>query len=478
MTETVVFTHCDVCGRRIKKAERIHNNERYCATCYARTFKRRLCPKCRNFARLPKNDLKAVCRKCDKDKPCVRCGKTGYRTGKITPYGPVCSSCAPHFNEPKPCPLCGKLSRRLTRVKRLNINVPVCPKCASHDYGTCPACGRYRLLLESTDGRHLCKKCLENGEILCPSCGKLMSAGKGNMCNECYWQKTLRKRLKMDVAGFAVPGMAIAFSEFGEWLLQEAGSHKAALTIHRYLPFFMEIEKQWKSIPVYSDLLARFGAEGLRRVRLPMRWLAKAYGVVPNNAAKEEDSDRRRIEAIMVTVPAGTLAANALDSYKNLLIGRVMGRKMNLRSARLSLRPAASLLITADNTGEILPTQGALDKYLRKAPGQKAAVTGFINHLNKAYRLDLVAPVDKKRSAEIHRKRLESELVALLSEINDSDEFRRKWISTALAYFHQLSKRVCQKISYENITVHEDHGFTIALSDRSYWVPRWDMLVQ
>jgi hypothetical protein len=319
---------------------------------------------------------------------------------------------------------------------------------------------------------------LEKGEIPCPSCGKLMPAGKGNMCGECYWQHTLKKRIIMDQAGFAVPLLAKEFGEFGEWLLDEVGSHKAALAIHRYLPFFMEIEKKWKNIPSYSDLLTKFGAEGLRRVRLPMRWLAKTHGIVPDNTAREDDSERRRIEAIMITFPAGTPASNALNSYNNLLIGKAMANSITQRSVRLSLSPAASLLISTDSTGETLPSQKALDQYLRKAPGQKAAITGFINHLNNMYGLDLVAHINKKRSADMHRKKLEVELIALTGEINDSDEFRRKWISTALAYFHQLPKRLCKKISHENITDHEDGNFTIVFSNKSYWIPRWNMMTK
>ena len=477
MSGIVIFTHCDECGRKMKKAQRVYKKIRYCTTCYARIFKRKLCPKCRNYARLPKHDASAVCRKCEMDRPCIRCGKKEYNTGKITPYGPVCNSCAPHFNEPIPCPSCGKPTKRLTRVKRLNIDVPVCLKCASQDYGTCQACRRHRPLHSSPDGKHLCKKCLTNGEIPCPACGKLMPAGKGNMCDECYWQNTIRKRLKMDLAAFAVPGIANAFHEFGEWLLKEVGSHKAALTIHRYLPFFMEIEKQWKSIPAYPDLLARFSAEGLRRVRLPMRWLREACDIQADTIAREEDSDRRRIEAIMASIITGTPAGKALRCYRNILTDRVNAQKTKLRSVRLALTPAASLLIATDETGTTLPTQKSLDQYLRKSPGQKSAITGFINYLNRTYSLNLVLKIEEKRAAKMRRKRLETELITLLGEINDSDEFQRRWISTALAYFHRLPKDTGTKLRDEHISINENGGFFVVWKDQQYWIPSWNMTI-
>jgi hypothetical protein len=67
--------------------------------------------------------------------------------------------------------------------------------------------------------------------------------------------------------------MAGHFDSFGHWLGQKVGGHKAALTIHRYLPFFMDIERQWRTIPDYHVLLNHFGTQHLRRVLLPMRWM-------------------------------------------------------------------------------------------------------------------------------------------------------------------------------------------------------------
>ncbi|PKN16982.1 MAG: hypothetical protein CVU71_18060 [Deltaproteobacteria bacterium HGW-Deltaproteobacteria-6] len=301
-----------------------------------------------------------------------------------------------------------------------------------------------------------------------------MPAGRGNICNECYWQNTLRKRIKMDMAGFAVPVMAKAFNEFGEWLLKEVGSQKAALTIHRYLPFFMEIEKRWKSIPAYSDLLAVFGAEGLRRVKLPMRWFKEAYCILPDAVAKGEDSDKRRIDAIMASIPGNTLAACALGNYRSILINRIKSKKTKLRSVRLALRPAASLLIATDDTGAKLPTQKAFDQYLRKSPGQKAAVTGFINHLNRSYGLSLVIKIEKKQVAKMQQKRLEKELIELLREVNDSDEFRRKWLSVALTYFHQLPRNAGAKLKDDHISIQENGGFVVVWKDQQYFIPHWD----
>lgn len=473
MNNNVATLTCDECNREMAKAQRLHEGRRYCAICYARIFKRRLCPKCGNLARLPKSDGHAVCKKCETDKPCIRCKKTEYEVGKITPYGPVCNSCAPHFREPKPCGLCSKLSSRLTRVTRAGIELPVCPKCASRDHGTCQSCRRHRLLAEAQDGRMLCSTCLEQGEILCLSCDKPMPAGYGKTCEACYWLETFRKRLRIDQAAFSMQGMNEVFGEFGEWLLNEVGGQKSALSIHRYLPFFLEMERQWRCMPTYLELLKHFGAEGLRRVRLPMRWLEETKAVVADSIAREEDSNRRRIDAIMASLPAGTLGARTLISYRDRLMERVDAGKTTLHSMRLALRPAVSLFLKVDATGVKLPNQTELDRYLLEAPGQRAAISGFINFLNEKHNLELIPIVNNEHVSKSRRRKMEAELMALMKSGGEGEEFRRKWLSVALAYFHGLPRSTAGKLRENQIAIHENGSLSVVLNNTEYWVPQW-----
>lgn len=465
--------YCDECGRSMQKAHRIQNGRRYCVTCYARIFKRKMCPKCGCYARLPKNDPDAVCRKCEKAKPCARCGKVEYEIGRITPYGPVCSACAPHFKKPDPCENCGKPSTRLTRVARMGGNKRLCPKCARADHGTCPACRRHRLLQEGPDGRMLCIACAEHGEVPCPSCGMPMPAGRSKCCETCYWTNVFRKRLAMDQAALAGRIIVEAFCEFGEWLLVKVSPAKAAITIHRYLPFFIELDKRWGAIPSYKALLQRFGAEGLRRARLPMGWLSEVKGVAADAEAREDDSERRRIDAIMASIPHGTLAAQALHGYRDELLKRLAAGDTSIRSIRLALRPAASLLMSSDASGLVLPNQAALDKYLISAPGQKAALTGFTNFLNRRYSLGLVPRVNERRVKAARKGKLEAEMMALTREAKATgvDGVQRKWVSVALEYFHGLPRTAGTSVRDDQVAAEGD-GLSVSLDGRKHWIPR------
>jgi len=467
---------CDECGREMRKAHRIYKGSRFCATCYARVFKRRICPKCGDLARLPINDEKAVCRRCDTAKPCARCGKTDYRVGRITQYGPVCNACAPHFREPEQCETCGRLSTRLTRASRLGHEMHLCPKCARMDHGTCAACRRHRPLSQAADGRMLCKACLEKGEIACPSCGKQMPGGRGKVCEECYWTATCRKRVRIDQAAFANPQMSAAFGDYGDWLIRTVGPHKAALLIHRHLPFFLEVERMWGDFTTYEDLLRHFGAEGLRRVRLPMRWLLKARGIRPDPEAREAESERMRIESIMSSIRRGCAAGKVLLTYRSELTKRIDGGKMAVKSARLALRAAASLLLAADSFGNRLPEQKDVERYLANSPGQRAALIGFLTFLRRNYGLELAATVDRTRQRSLRRRKLEREIIRLARCRDESKEWLLRWIVVCLEYFH--GRKIGKNAIRLDMVRKEVNGLVLATegTKSDYWIPtgKWN----
>jgi len=339
--------------------------------------------------------------------------------------------------------------------------------------GTCRSCRRHRKVSVLADGQRFCAACIRDGIVPCPSCGEKMPAGRGNKCEPCYWRDTFLKRLTLDEAGLSSPRFASLFREFGMWLLAQGSAQKAALTIHRYFPFFYDMEKRWGKIPTYPQLVAHFDAEGLRRVRLPMRWLSVTSQVVVDPQQREDASDRRRIKAIIASIPSNTPASAVLLAYRVALQARVAAGVAILRTVRLSLRPAASLLAICEKDGFNLPGQADLDRYLINAPGQKAAVTGFVSFMNKHYDTNLSIRLDEKRVLSLRRKKLEAEIFELVSQENRSEEFRIKWISVGLLYFHGLPRSVGRKLTRGSISTDDNGNFSILWNDKTYWVPHW-----
>ena len=190
----------------------------------------------------------------------------------------------------------------------------------------------------------------------------------------------------MGCAAFSTLQMASCFRDFGKWLGGRIGPHYAAVRLNRHLDFFLRIEGEWLRIPEYGKLLARFGAEGLRCARLPMQWMAEAGHVAVDAAAREANSETRRIDALCAGTGDGTPERAIIDGYRKALEASMADGKTTLRSIRLALSPTAALLLAGRGIGQVPPGQAALDAYLAKSPGQRAAVSGFTCHLRDAHK--------------------------------------------------------------------------------------------
>lgn len=465
---------CDQCGREMEKAHRIYKGLSYCSTCYAREFKSKICPKCGAISRLLAKDPDAICGRCEKDKPCVRCGKEKYPIGLISIYGPVCKSCARYFSEPKPCSQCGELSHHLSRVKRLGFDDPVCPKCARSDHGCCQMCRRSRRLHQASDGRQLCKKCLKLGYIPCTSCKCLMPAGRGKQCETCYWNSAFERRLRLNQAAFLEKRISQNYYSFGMWLKQKIGAFNAALKVGRYLAFFIELEKIEFVNPDYSKLLAHFGAEQLRRVQLPIQWLIETQGLVVDTVQKRADSEKRQIDSLIHRFIAGSKSKKIIDTYYQYLVCKQENGKTSLRSIRLSLHPAISVLELGLVTGHDLPEQKDINRYINQTPGQSAALSGFISFLNKTYGLQLKQKTNRYVKQKVIAKcRLEKKLIQMVMKPQESKKFETQWITTSLAYFHDLSVIQAKKILSDYLVTIEHTGFFLVGKQQSFWLPHW-----
>ena len=298
-----------------------------------------------------------------------------------------------------------------------------------------------------------------------------MPAGCGKQCWSCYWEELAGHRIRIDAAGLAKPALAIRFAEFGTWLIGRTGGHKAALSIHRHLAFFRQIEHRWDDIPTYAELLEQFGAAGLRRHLLPRHWMEETKLICVDPAAREAESERRRIEATMDRLPAGSKARGMLEQYHSALRERVDGGKLTVRSMRLALTPAARLLETGAARHRLPPEQKTLDEFLRETPGQWAAVNGFVTHLRRTQGAELTMPKRHwAQKARERRARLLPELLAAMREASSGETIDRQWVELALQYFHDVPARTAKNVHDGNVAS-DGEGMTVEIEGRDYWIP-------
>lgn len=438
---------CSQCGKSVAKYHRIYKGEGYCHTCYVRVFKLLPCSKCGEIHRLHYKEEQAVCEACCHNRPCIRCGKERYEIGKITAYGSVCNSCSPYFREKKPCGYCGVLSSKLTKTEKNGVGLSICHKCYRKEkgYETCPQCHKNRLLIETEHGK-MCKKCHEVGLVDCQTCGIQIPAGMGSTCDSCGWWKRFNQRVHL--LKFIIPAEQVraAFIEFSQWLLQDIGNHKATLTIELYVPFFIEITRYWNELPSYEVILHHFKPKGLRKYLKVKQWLYIFYQGNIQDSKKIDLAEGCRIDALFAKISDQPIACEVLQGYRAELMARLDAGRTTLKSVRLALQPAVGLLLKSNE----LPTQSKVGQYLAERLGQRAALTGFINYLNREYDLKLVCKYDEKEKIQAQQRKmksLENEIIAFLIKSREESNpiYIIDWIGISMKYFHSCTFRTSSK---------------------------------
>lgn len=459
---------CTSCHQVGVKIHRRHKSKRFCQKCYFKYFKKDTCTSCGKTVRLPTFELNPVCIACDRDKPCVRCGKEDYEIGKITEYGPVCNSCYFYFKDPEQCQQCGKKSRRLSTYSHLDHDLKVCLKCMRKNYGTCSSCRRYRQLYPDTSNVLKCKKCLLVGEKPCEKCGELMPAGYGLSCQDCYWSELLERRIKIGCSQLEGSVMQQRFNEYAYWLYEKNGANRAAIKINSHLSLFRSIDEKFQDIPDFKQMMDSFGANKLRHFRLPMQWFENKLGKEVDEEYKVEVTERNRIKKLIGMIDDQNTLRVSLIEYKEQLFEKIESGQIKIRTARLTISAVVDLIgkLTFLKTLD----QDTLDKHLIKKPGQKANLTGFINYLNVYRDFALKLRVDVKKAKAYHRAQLQNKMIELIADYVEGDS-PRKWILYGLQYFHSLPMRVAGNVLTNGQLLQVDDGFEINWNGEKYFIP-------
>ncbi|WP_339430494.1 hypothetical protein, partial [Pseudomonas sp. EA_65y_Pfl2_P78] len=171
---------------------------------------------------------------------------------------------------------------------------------------------------------------------------------------------------------------------------------------------------------------------------------------------------------------SGPWANDLLAKYHRYLIAKLNLQDIELRSVRLSIRSVVNLLNHAKLASGELPDQSVLEAFWRHSPGQVAAVTGFINFLNKTHNLKLNPRPSERWLKAARRVKAERELVDLFKDRQDVKDFEGKWIVKGLAYFHGIRRANRKSLIYQQASFHEVDGFDVEIGGNYLWIPSAD----
>ena len=280
-------TTCDICGRKIKKATTVIDNQAYCAACHKRLCKPSSCTKCGRPLRLPDSAQDRRCRACRADvRQCIRCGREIRKSAFETKLGPTCSYCSRYFRDMERCSVCGKPSRHLSRDIKRGVSEPACPSCRTTHHKLCAQCHRPRELTHTNaTGQEICQACHTRGEeFICPTCGKSGSYHSRTMCSDCYW----RQKVKHEAQLFLTYVPAVLEDYFLGCIEHYAKDRPQY--IHRRISliyfFFKNMAPYIGKMLIAEELLEKISADYLRKNRLAYSYLA-GQNLLP--AVEEKD---------------------------------------------------------------------------------------------------------------------------------------------------------------------------------------------
>lgn len=464
-------TKCDQCANKNVKIQRRYKNESYCAACYKTWFIKKPCSKCGISSRLHKKEDFGVCTDCRMKEPCIRCGRDAIKDGANTEYGRVCHTCYQgHFKVKKQCFECGEFKRNISSYSKLSHDEAVCTRCyQSHVMQSCFLCHRYRDLVDTEQGM-ICQKCHELGEIPCQSCDKLMPAGMGKRCNDCYWSQRLVHETQINTYLMSSTTIKKAYTDFNEWFGVNKSSMTATLKHNNFINFFIRCDELWGQIPNYEGLVQEFKPNGLREHLTVLRWLMATNQVTVDASTKDLIAEQERI--INLLAKFDSQAPECISSYHDLLIQRQLERKTSLKSIRMALQPAIDLCVEYELKGSNKPAQEHIDGYLLIKHGQYNSLYGFVTFLNKEHDLSLtcVKP-DKDEILKANRKELEQKMMALYKQQTPlSEKDRLRCLQMAMVYFHKvdLSLKVLKTLS---VVKHDEELLKLIFNRKEYCLP-------
>ena len=130
-----------------------------------------------------------------------------------------------------------------------------------------------------------------------------------------------------------------------------------------------------------------------------------------------------------------------ISSYYQYLLEKLEDNKTTIRSIRLSITPAVKFLKYCENFKDNTPTNYILEGYLWCYGGQKAAITGFINFLQRNQGVNISIKEIKLAtfsSSSTSNEILKQRVLDMMSLIKIPENKIQYFIKILIGYLHNI----------------------------------------
>ena len=199
-------------------------------------------------------------------------------------------------------------------------------------------------------------------------------------------------------------------------------------------------------------------------------WLKISFNFQIDITVKQFHSEQALIDKLIGKLKGNVEHIQLLKSYKSQLANRLNSDRINIRSIRLAIKPASGLLLLCQYQGARLPNTALTMSYLAQNPSHYAALTGFINFLNKNHETGI--PYLKIKNSKFlsnkSKANLEKEIMLMIATGNQTNIL--KWAKLCLRYFHTMQYHQVTRIKKNQIIKVQD-GYEIQINNTIYWIP-------
>lgn len=467
---------CDKCKSALVDWDYKYQGNHYCRLCMNLLFTFKLCSLCGQRKKILNTLKKPICKVCQvKDKACIRCGKEVYTFGAITKAGPVCNSCSKYFREFKQCENCHKTYYTVSNRALSNGKTQLlCHRCYHAMLPLCSLCHKqHKAYSYDERGKPICKVCATEEQRACIDCNSIISAGRGKLCKDCTYIRTLIKRIYFGKKTLSEAYMSVYFEQFGWWLKDRRGVLFAAVHLLNYLPYFSQIDalcERLGRIPIYREIVENLSVVMSRKNLLVTTFLNDSGLVTINKQVQEEQANLDMIDRYLNYFNKGSWEVKILKVYYTHLLCK-MKHKSTIRSIRLALGTAVKVLDYKHYFTREYLTNEVVEGYLWKYPGQRSSLIGFIAFLKKRG-FDLEIGTKKQfKSPDKSALMLKRELISYLTHPKKELKFFQKAIRAMIGYLHNIDIPANVIIMQKDIKV-DSQGIWLSVAKTKFYLPK------
>ncbi len=343
---------------------------------------------------------------------------------------------------------------------------------------TCSSCGYRRKPYSYTlQKKVLCKICSIEVTRVCKECKKSFPAGRGTICSDCIFQKSLNKKVSK-IISYLSPYTGIYFVKFTKWLSGRRGVNFTSVYIEKYQEYFFQIDtlcQETKKFPTYEELLNAYPFATSKSYFLIHTFLAHKNLIKIDKRTREKYANLNLIDKLLNTSFATNSFHHFIKNYHKQLQSKLQLNSITYLTMRLSLSSAVKYLQYCEYFKDNEPSMYILEGYLWIYPGQRNSLTEFTNFLKHQYNYNLTITNIKQASLSrphVSHQILQKRFLRIIQTPPDKSIKIQSFYKVVFGYLHWIFIPNNVYLSCDNIKKNSKQDFYIQMCAQKFYLPK------